>query len=333
MKTSKARLAARYLRRRLSRVHPVEVQACISNQCNMKCLYCACPTLPPDDLSSEGWLDIIRGLGRLGLARLKFQGGEPTLRPDFGRLAAEAKSLGMITAVATNGTLIPERPELLDAVDEVIVTLNSLSKDVQDDLRGPGSFDAVRKTMDIAQAKGLKVFNNMVVNRKNYGEVEAVLDYCERRGVVFHAQPVVFGRAFFDSSAKPLQLSNDETRSLNLRLAEWKRGGRSVLFLPSSYARSAGWDDYDDLNRPGASWSSCFAGRDYVHIEPNGDVFPCNLHIGSFQPKNAARDGLGPALLHARKHRCGDCWHPYFNERKAMFGLRWEALRSVLRGK
>jgi MoaA/NifB/PqqE/SkfB family radical SAM enzyme len=331
MKKNKIRLVARYLRRRVSRIHPVEVQACITNQCNMKCRYCACPTLPPDDLPEEAWLTIIRGLGRYGLARLKFQGGEPTQRPDFGRLTAEAKSLGLITAVATNGTFIKDKPALLDDVDEVIVTLNSLRRDVQDDLRGEGSYDAVLRTMEIAQARGVKVFNNMVVNTRNFGELEAVFDFCERRGVVFHAQPVVFGRVFFDSSAKDLQLSHEETRSLNLRLAEWKRRGRRVLVLPSSYERSARWHDYNDLNLPGEAWSSCFAGRDYVHIEPNGDVFPCNLHIGFFRPKNAARDGLGPALLPARRHRCKDCWHPYFNERKSMFGLRWEAVRSVFR--
>lgn len=331
-KPKKLSLMARYIARRLSRVHPVEVQACITNDCNMKCQYCACPDLPKDSLSTAEWKEVIRGLRRLGTIRLKFQGGEPTLRPDFDELVVLAKGLGMITAVASNGTIIADRPELLAHLDELILTLNSLDKKVQDDLRGEGSFEAILKTMDLAQARGVRVFNNMVVNRRNYGELEAVLGFCEKRGVTFHAQAVVFGRQFFDDGARHLQLSQEETQALHRRLAEWKSAGRDVLFSAETYARASLWPDYDDLNLNGDRPSSCFAGRDYVHIEPLGEVYPCNLHIGSFQPKSAVKDGLKESLLHARRHACRDCWHPYFNERKALFGLSWKSIRSAIFG-
>lgn len=330
-KPKKLPLMTRYLARRLSRVHPVEVQACVTNDCNMKCRYCACPDLPKDSLSTEEWKGVLRGLRRLGTVRMKFQGGEPTLRPDFAELAALARELGMITAVASNGTIIPDKPDLLDDIHELILTLNSLDKDIQDDLRGKGSFEAILKTMDLARERGVRVFNNMVVNKKNYGELESVLDFCEKRGVTFHAQAVVFGRQFFDESARDLQLSQGETQALHRRLAEWKSAGRDVLFSERTYARAAQWPDYDELNREGERPSSCFAGRDYVHIEPLGEVYPCNLHIGTFQPKNAVKDGLREALLHARKHRCQDCWHPYFNERKALFGFKWNVLKTAVK--
>ncbi|OGD24235.1 MAG: hypothetical protein A2Y69_02815 [Candidatus Aminicenantes bacterium RBG_13_59_9] len=332
VKPKKLSLLTRYIRHRPRRVHPYEVQACITNDCNMKCQYCACPNLPKDSLSTEEWKSVIRGLRRLGMMRLKFQGGEPTLRPDFDELAALGQELGLVTAVASNGTLIAENPGLIDHVHELILTLNSLNKTVQDDLRGEGSFEAILKTMDLAQARGVRVFNNMVVNKKNLSELESVLDFCEKRGVTFHAQAVVFGRSFFDDGAKHLQLSLAETQLLHRKLADWKTQGRNVLFSSQTYARASQWSDYDDLNRPGDRPSSCFAGRFYVHIEPMGEVYPCNLHIGSFQPKNAVRDGLVPALLHARKHVCSDCWHPYFNERKALFGLKLRNLRSAVSG-
>jgi MoaA/NifB/PqqE/SkfB family radical SAM enzyme len=331
MKPGKLKLASRYLVHRFSKVHLFEVQACLTNECNRKCEYCACPTLPKDDLSTAEWRDLIRGLRRRGTMRLKLQGGEPTLRADFGELAALAQDLGMITAVATNGSIIPGRPELLEHLDEIIVSLNSLKKEVQDDLRGEGSFEAIRTTIDLAQARGVKVFNNMVVNKKNFAELENVLDFCENLGITFHAQAVVFGRAFFDDGARDIQLSQEETQDLHDRLAGWKEGGRAILFSRSTYAAAARWPDYNELNKPGSRPSSCFAGHDYVHIEPNGDIYPCNLHIGTFRPKNAVRDGLVPALLHAQKHQCADCWHPYFNERKSLFRFRFETVKSVFR--
>jgi MoaA/NifB/PqqE/SkfB family radical SAM enzyme len=43
------------------------------------------------------------GLGALGTLRIKFQGGEPTLRKDFRQLCATAQQSGIRTAVVTNG--------------------------------------------------------------------------------------------------------------------------------------------------------------------------------------------------------------------------------------
>jgi len=332
VKPKKIRLISRYVRHRLKRLHPFEVQASPSNDCNMKCQYCACPNLPKASLSTEEWKSVIRGLRCLGMLRLKFQGGEPTLRPDFDELAALAQELGLITALASNGTLIAKSPRLLDHVHELILSLNSLDQKVQDDLRGEGSHQAILKTMDLARARGVRVFNNMIVSSKNFSELEAVFDYCRKRGVTFHAQPVVFGRQFFDEGARHIQLSQEEAQFLHRKLAEWKKQGRNVLFSAATYARTSLWDDYNNLNRLGDRPSSCFAGRFYFHIEPLGEVYPCNLHVGTFRSKNAVKDGLEAALLHAGKHTCRDCWYPYLNERKALFGLKLRSIKSAVSG-
>ena len=73
------------------------------------------------------------------------------------------------------------------------------------------------------------------------------------------------------------------------------------------------------------------AGKDYFHIEPNGDVLPCALNESNFTPKNILEDGLEEAMSHARHHNCWDCWMVYMNERKVVFGLKPEALLEVLR--
>jgi hypothetical protein len=73
------------------------------------------------------------------------------------------------------------------------------------------------------------------------------------------------------------------------------------------------------------------AGRFYVHLEANGDVWPCQQHGAEWKPLNAARDGLDAALRHARGHDCGDCWAAYLNERKLLFGLRPAAVAEWVR--
>jgi MoaA/NifB/PqqE/SkfB family radical SAM enzyme len=171
-----------------------------------------------------------------------------------------------------------------------------------------------------------------VLTQANFGQLEAMLEFCEARGIGFNAQPAIFGRVYFDSAARRAGLNADQIRELHVRLAGWKREGRPVLFSISSYAHAAAWPDYDTPTTASPKRSRCFAGRYYVHIEPDGDVVPCAMHVGVFNARNAVRDGLEQALAHAMVHHCGDCWMPYMNQRKALFAFRPSAVREVISG-
>ena len=330
MPLSRLSMIARYARHYPARLHPFEVQASLTYKCTLKCRYCFCPSRHIEELTTGQWQEVIDGVRALGCLRFKFQGGEPTLRKDFAELAASVQRAGMLSAVTTNGTLIPKRPELIEHIDELVLSLDSLDEETNDRLRGTGSYKSVMQTLDLALSKDKNVFINMVVGRPTLHEVEPMLRFCEQRGIVMHAQPVIFGERLFDESARDMQLSVEESREMHRQLAAYKRQGRAVLFSPETYLRVLDWDDYDLLNRMGDKPSACFAGNYYVHIEPDGGVFPCNNQLSSFEPKHVVTDGLRESLEHARHHTCADCWHPYFTERKRLFGLKLLAVKSVL---
>lgn len=325
------RLAARFAAHRLRTLHPFEVQASILNACNLRCAYCRCPDEKTALLTTEQWTGVIRRLGELGTMRIKFQGGEPTLRPDFRALCAVAQEAGILTAVVTNGLQFAAQPELLDGVDEVVFSLDSATPAHTDRTRGAGVHARVLEAIDIARARGRRLFINMVLTAQNLDEIEPLLAFCETRGIGLHAQPVVFGRPYYDDAARPLALSDDQMRTVHHRLAAWKRAGRPLMFAASTYDNVAAWPDYGDLTHRSPAGSSCMAGRFYVHFEPNGDVHPCGQHGATFTPRNILRDGLDAALTHVQRHDCGDCFSAYLNERKAVFGLRPAALLEVVR--
>jgi MoaA/NifB/PqqE/SkfB family radical SAM enzyme len=325
------RMAARFVTHRLRELHPFEVQAVLLNACNLRCRYCKCPDIRTAVMDTDQWLDVIRRLGRLGTIRIKFQGGEPTLRPDFRDLCAESQRCGMITAATTNGTEIPRRPELLDFLNEIVFSLDAVTPEIHDRTRGRGTHARVLEAIDVARRRELRIFVNMVVTRESLPEIEAMLDFCETRGIGLHAQPVIFGRKNFNEEARPLALTAEEIRAMHRRLGEWKRQGRSLMFAASTYARVAEWADYDQLTTRSPGPSACMAGTFYVQIEANGDIVPCGQYGAAFAPKNIVRDGLEEALRHARYHDCGDCFTAYLNERKALFALRPAALLEVAR--
>jgi PqqA peptide cyclase len=324
-------LAWHFARHRLRGVHPFEVQAVLLNACNLRCVYCRCPEIKTELMTTAQWCRVVRELAGFGTYRIKYQGGEPTLRKDFGEICAAGQSAGIRTAVTTNGFGIEKNPALLDHLDEVVLSLDALTPALHDQYRGAGSHDVVMSALEHALARGRKVYINMVVHRDTRPELEPMLRFCEARGIGLNAQAVMFGKAYQNSNAKFLGLPEDEEREMYRQLATWKRQGRPLMFSAWSYDRTAGWFDFGTLTTRSTGPSSCMAGRYYIHLEPNGDVHPCGLHGSSFVPMNAILDGLEAALRHARHHDCGDCALAYLNERKALFALRPAAIREVLR--
>jgi len=325
------RMAGRFARHRLSALHPFEVQAAILNACNLRCAYCCCPDVKIDLMGTEAWTETIRGLAALGTMRIKFQGGEPTLRHDFRTLSAASQQAGILTAVVTNGLQFAENPSLFDYLDEVVFSLDSATPEHTDRVRGAGVHARVVEAIELARQRPLRLFINMVVTNRTVDEIEPMLDFCEARGLGLNAQPVVFGLKYYDDAARPFAMSNEQVRTMHRRLAAWRRQGRPLMFGAATYENVLNWPDYGVLSRRGEEGRQCMAGRFYIHIEPNGDVHPCVQHGAAFTPKNIVRDGLEVALTHVQRHDCRDCFGAYLNERKAVFALRPSALLDMVR--
>lgn len=325
------RFAERYLAHRWRTLHPFEVQASMLNACNLHCTYCSCPDLKTELLTTAQWTDVLRTLGAHGTMRIKFQGGEPTLRSDFAALCAVAQQAGILTAVITNGLQFAAKPELFDHLDEVVFSLDSATPPYTDRMRGAGVHARVVEAIELARRRGVRLFINMVVTNQSLDEIEPMLAFCEARGIGLNAQPVVFGRKFYDDAARPFALSNEQVREMHRRLAAWKRQGRALMFAAATYEKVVDWPDYGEIAMRATEGAACMAGRLYIHIEPNGDVHPCLQHTADFTPKNLVRDGIEAALEHVQRHDCRDCFSAYLNERKALFRLRPGALLELAR--
>jgi MoaA/NifB/PqqE/SkfB family radical SAM enzyme len=102
---------------------------------------CSLKLLPPvKELSTDACIELQQDFRSHGTMVWGYSGGEPLVREDLEQLFASAKALGMRTVLNTNGTLLPDRPELGHLVDLLEIGIDG-GKQSHDQLRGSGSFD------------------------------------------------------------------------------------------------------------------------------------------------------------------------------------------------
>jgi MoaA/NifB/PqqE/SkfB family radical SAM enzyme len=300
---------------------PFFVQYSLLNACNAKCVYCNCPQRDDARVDFDTHARVLREFARLGAARIKFLGGEPLLHPHLGLLIDEVKSLGMRAAMVTSGILIPKRMEVVRQLDEIVISIDGREA-VHDAQRGDGTWQKVMAGIDACAAENLDFFLSAVVTRDSVGEVDWLIETARRYGVSVNFQLPQFNVEMYGPDARQWMPDDADVRELIRKIIEAKKAGAPVLFSSRSYRRTLEWSDFsvERIERPGER-SPCTAGTNFIQVEPNGDVYPCVLQIGSFQPKNAFRDGVDAAWRHASNHSCFDCFNTWLNENRGIFAL------------
>jgi len=118
-------------------------------RCNLACLHCRAGRTEANDASMELTTDeicrVLDEAAELGRPIVIFSGGEPLLREDWPIVAEYARSLGLTTALATNGTLIDRRTAGRIAAagfHRVSVSLDGADATTHDEFRGvEGAFE------------------------------------------------------------------------------------------------------------------------------------------------------------------------------------------------
>jgi MoaA/NifB/PqqE/SkfB family radical SAM enzyme len=328
----KLAVGTRILGARLTRrPRPIFVQYSLLNGCNAACLYCNSPNRDDVQLSTADHRSILAEFARLGAVRVKFLGGEPLLRRDIAELIEVVRDLGMRAAMVTNGFLIPERMAAIRRLSEVVISIDGREQ-AHDAQRGRGTWKRVMAGIEACAAAGVDFFLSAVVTRESAAEIDSLIETARHYGVMVNFQIPQFNPELYGPRAIAAMPSPDEIRVILRKIIAAKEAGAPVLFSERSYQRTASWHDYgiERVERPGET-SPCTAGRYFLQVEPNGDIYPCVLHVGTFEPKNALRDGVEAAWRHAWGHSCFSCYNTWLNENRGIFALHPTILTNFWR--
>jgi len=242
--------------------------------CNLSCVHCLSSSgrRDPRELSTAECMAVIGELQRMGVFYVNIGGGEPTVRPDFWALVDYATGHDVGVKFSTNGVKItPEIARRLAGRDyvDVQISLDGATPEVNDAVRGPGSYEVALRAMGNLAGAGFAGFKiSVVMTRHNVGQLEKFKAIADR-----------FGAQLRITRLRPSGRGADVWDELHLRpgqqreLYDWLVAHGTDVLTGDSFFHLSGFG----AALPGLGM--CGAGRVVCLIDPVGDVYACPFAI------------------------------------------------------
>jgi mycofactocin radical SAM maturase len=242
--------------------------------CNLSCVHCLSSSgrRDPGELTTAECKRVIDELERMQVFYVNIGGGEPTVRPDFWELVDYATAHHVGVKFSTNGVKItPEVAARLAASDyvDVQISLDGATAEVNDAVRGPGSYaTALRAMQHLADAgfAGFKI--SVVMTRHNVDQLDAFKALADRFGAqlrITRLRPSGRGADVWDEL--------HPTAAQQRQLYDWLLARGESVLTGDSFFHLAGYGE----GLPGLNM--CGAGRVVCLIDPVGDVYACPFAI------------------------------------------------------
>ncbi len=263
--------------------------ASIASSCNLHCAGCyarangGCSNEEArDEMGLADWQHIFNEASQIGISFILLAGGEPLLRRDIIKLAAQYDSI--IFPIFTNGTMIDDGYlNLFDKHRNLIPVLSMEGNETQTDKRrGKGISEMLQNTSAAFRKKGILYGVSLTVtseNKENVTDSGFVHDLRECGcGLIFYVEYVPV-----EKSTEYLMLNNEELRTLQERMAslraDKRNKGMTMLSFPGDEEAMGG----------------CLAaGRGFFHINASGRAEPCPF--SPYSEINLKRQSMVEAL-------------------------------------
>jgi mycofactocin biosynthetic radical S-adenosylmethionine protein MftC len=255
--------------------------------CNLACVHCLSSSgrRDPRELTTAECRGVIDTLQRMQVFYVNIGGGEPTVRPDFWELLDYATGHEVGVKFSTNGIKLDaaaaRRLAASDYVD-VQISLDGATADINDAVRGAGSYDTAIRAMDNLAAAGFRGFKvSVVVTRHNIAQLDKLAEIAGD-----HDAQLRLTRLRPSGRGADVWPELHPTAGQQRELYDWLAAhGDRVLTGDSFFHLSP-------YGKPLPGLNMCGAGRVVCLIDPVGDVYACPFAIHeNFLAGNVRRAG------------------------------------------
>jgi len=187
-------------------VEPLGVTWHATNACNFRCSYCddgkghMYPTMKSYTMKTDEVKHVL-GLAREKVSLLYITGGEPLVRKDLTEIARWAKEEAHYSyiGITTNGVLLHRQEGLLDHVDALVISLDSLDEARYDAILnvGPGACRAItaslRRYAMLRKNHRYSLTVSCVIMPGLFDHARDVMKFCFDNDIHFAAMPQSIG--------------------------------------------------------------------------------------------------------------------------------------------
>ncbi len=220
---------------------------------------------------------------------------EPLLRPDLPQILEHAKSLGLMTSLVTNGTILRQRAHELSDLDYLSVSIDGIK--TYRDIRGR-DLDDVLEGIKAAKDAGHEILINCVISGKNLHELEALVHLAESLGVWISFEPMNESEGIEKKVWDMLGIRDIPNHEQAIdRLIYLKKEGAPII-NSATYLRMI------KSLKPNFR---CHAGDIILHVASDGRIENCRVLHGSL---GNISEGILKAWESSRKERkqiASDC--------------------------
>jgi len=163
------------------------------DECNIQCTHCLYKPeltfqLERKYIPLEECIKLMKSFFSLGATKLSFLGGEPTLHQQLPELIHEAKKIGYAyVRIDTNGqfqTSLLDN-EFIKELDEITFSLDDYNEELNDKIRGKGTFKKLISNLEYAVKKKYNVHITACIHKNLIKEERLfrMIEYAESLGV------------------------------------------------------------------------------------------------------------------------------------------------------
>ena len=262
----------------------------ITNKCNLKCKHCYAAEKydkQTDALSFEEAKHAVDKIAHAGFQQIQFVGGEPLCFEKLVDLTGYIISKGMKVSLTTNGVLLNEYGVDLVKVGvfSIFVSLDGTSKEVNDSIRGEGTFEKVTRNFSelaryIKDSSSKTVLGiNFTVTTMNVDELPNTMKFANQLGAkaLFISFLTHEGRAKDNWSS--LSPTVDKTLTLleNLLKNDTEFPSMTVLVESRPLFIEYLTKKYGIHTKISSPKAKCGGGSRNIAILADGTVLPCGV--------------------------------------------------------
>lgn len=249
----------------------------ITDTCNLKCLHCIKASGPSNrnKLTIKQINRIFSQLNEAGCQSIILTGGEPLLHPDFWEILETAAGMFNSVYIDTNGTLLTERnvKRILDYKNiKVQISLEG-TKEINDKIRGKGSFIMTVKGIKRLVKNGLVPVIATTINNYNYQSLEKTHRLLNNLKINFWRLMVLMKQGRAINNYPRLFIGLEEWNKVIKKVKKIK--GKPVIDATPLFKFIG--QKMPEMLGVQIKMIGCEAGKRRANILCNGDVIPCSM--------------------------------------------------------